>query len=61
MGKLIAAKTLTNTTINTRGSKSISNRMLMIREVLKMDIELQNISSSEDTQLLLNALKLVHD
>ena len=61
MGKLIAAKTLTNTTINTRGSKSISNRMLMIREVLKMDVELQNISSSEDTQLLLNALKLVHD
>ena len=61
MGKLIAAKTLTNTTINTRGSKSISNRMVMIREVLKMDIELQNISSSEDTQLLLNALKLVHD
>lgn len=61
MGKLIAAKTLTNTTINTCGSKSISNRMLMIREVLKMDIELQNISSSEDTQLLLNALKLVHD
>ena len=61
MGKLVVAKTLTNTTINTRGSKSISNRMLMIKEVLKMDIELQNISSSEDTQLLLNALKLVHD
>jgi len=61
MGKLNAPKTLTNTTINTRGSKSISNRMLMIREVLKIEIELQNISNSEDTQLLLNALKLVHD
>jgi len=61
MGTLNAANILTNTTINTKGSKSISNRMLMIKEVLKLDIELQNISSSEDTQLLLNALELVHD
>ncbi len=61
MGKIIAPAILTNTTINTGGSKSISNRMLMSREVLGVDIELTNLSTSEDTQLLLKALQSVHD
>lgn len=60
MVKIIAPAILTNTTINTGGSKSISNRMLLIREVLSADIELVNLSRSEDTQLLLKALQLVH-
>ena len=60
MVKIIAPAILTNTNINTGGSKSISNRMLLIREVLSADIELVNLSRSEDTQLLLKALQLVH-
>jgi len=61
MVKITAPPILTNTNINTGGSKSISNRMVMIREVLNADIELVNLSTSEDTQLLLKALQLIKE
>lgn len=61
MGKISAPTILNNTTVNTGGSKSISNRMLVIREVLNADIELLNLSTSEDTQLLSKALQTLHD
>lgn len=38
------------------GSKSISNRMLIINYVLDLKLEFENLSNSNDTQVLLNAL-----
>ena len=38
------------------GSKSISNRMLVINNVLDLNLEFENISNSNDTHVLLNAL-----
>lgn len=42
------------------GSKSISNRLLMIKEVLDVSTEYTNLSDSEDTLLLLKALKTLN-
>lgn len=41
------------------GSKSISNRLLILREVLGADTEIQNISNSSDTVLLVKALEMI--
>jgi len=38
------------------GSKSISNRMLIINNVLDLNLEFENLSNSNDTHVLLNAL-----
>jgi 3-phosphoshikimate 1-carboxyvinyltransferase len=38
------------------GSKSISNRLIILREVLQKKFDITNLSDSEDTRLLLNAL-----
>ncbi len=42
--------------IHIGGSKSISNRILILKEVLQQNFTIQNISDSEDTQLLLEIL-----
>lgn len=42
------------------GSKSISNRVLMIRALSKLDFQLKNESDSDDTQHLLKALSLIN-
>jgi 3-phosphoshikimate 1-carboxyvinyltransferase len=39
------------------GSKSISNRLLVLNEVLNLDLKLRNISTSKDTQTLQTLLK----
>lgn len=41
------------------GSKSISNRLLVLKEVLALDIPIHNLSSAQDTVDLINALQLV--
>ncbi|MBL7902023.1 MAG: 3-phosphoshikimate 1-carboxyvinyltransferase [Bacteroidia bacterium] len=38
------------------GSKSISNRLLILRQALHLDLGIQNLSDSEDTQLLVQIL-----
>lgn len=43
-------------TINLPGSKSISNRLLILNEVLKLNLVLKNISPAKDTQDLVFAL-----
>ncbi len=42
--------------IHLAGSKSITNRLLILKEVLGLELTLENCSTSEDTQLLQNAL-----
>ncbi|MCE3229704.1 MAG: 3-phosphoshikimate 1-carboxyvinyltransferase [Bacteroidetes bacterium] len=42
--------------ISLPGSKSISNRLLILQEVLNLDIELNNLSTAKDTQDLLKIL-----
>jgi 3-phosphoshikimate 1-carboxyvinyltransferase len=53
----ISAPTNTiNASIKLSGSKSISNRFLIINELLKSNLEFHNLSDSEDTLLLKRAL-----
>ncbi len=47
--------------INLAGSKSISNRLLIIKHLLKLEIELENISTSQDTVLLQHALQQIEE
>lgn len=46
-------------TIQLAGSKSISNRLLILNEVLDLNLILENNSRSEDTLLLQSALKQI--
>jgi len=39
------------------GSKSISNRLLILNEILKLDLNFEGLSDAEDTQLLKKALR----
>ena len=48
------------TSIELPGSKSISNRVLMIREISGLPIHFKNLSDSEDTILLAKALGQIH-
>lgn len=48
-------------TISLAGSKSISNRLLILNEVLDLDLILENNSTSEDTLLLQSALEQIKD
>lgn len=41
------------------GSKSISNRLLILNEVLELNLKLQNLSSAKDTQDLIIALNQI--
>ncbi|MGZ4042052.1 MAG: 3-phosphoshikimate 1-carboxyvinyltransferase [Bacteroidia bacterium] len=49
------------TVVRLPGSKSISNRCLILREILNPGIGLQNISSASDTQDLIKALTQIHE
>lgn len=53
--KLEQAKLVANKTVQISGSKSISNRLLIL-ESLYQNIEIGNLSNSQDTQLLKKAL-----
>jgi 3-phosphoshikimate 1-carboxyvinyltransferase len=41
-------------------SKSISNRLLILKQVGRLDIEVLNLSTSKDTQTLLNILSVIN-
>lgn len=56
---LAAPKKTVTATIHLSGSKSISNRLLIINEVLSLNLVLKNNSTSEDTLLLQNALQKI--
>lgn len=51
-----APSKLYNTKISVGGSKSISNRILIIKYLLDLNIDIQNISVSDDTIVLIHAL-----
>ncbi|WP_292008597.1 3-phosphoshikimate 1-carboxyvinyltransferase [Chryseobacterium sp.] len=53
--KLEKSKLLGNKTVQISGSKSISNRLLILGSLFK-NIEITNLSNSQDTQLLKKAL-----
>ena len=56
---LSAPKNSINSSIRLSGSKSISNRLLILNEVLNLGLTLQNCSTSEDTLLLKQALQQI--
>ncbi len=47
-------------TVKLPGSKSISNRLLILQQVIGSDLEIANLSDSEDTVLLINALQQIN-
>ncbi|WP_326981192.1 3-phosphoshikimate 1-carboxyvinyltransferase [Chryseobacterium sp. MYb264] len=55
MKKLEKSKLLGNKTVQISGSKSISNRLLILESLFK-NIKIGNLSNSQDTQLLKKAL-----
>ena len=59
MIQIIAPRFPINCSINLSGSKSISNRLLLLKEILNLKIDLKNLSDSEDTNLLLKALRQI--
>ncbi len=56
---LSAPENIKNTNIRLSGSKSISNRLLILKEILALNITFENISTSEDTQHLQRALEQI--
>jgi 3-phosphoshikimate 1-carboxyvinyltransferase len=50
-----------NATIQLPSSKSLSNRLLILNEVLNLNIQLKNISTAKDTQDLIAALKQIKE
>jgi len=56
---LSAPPHILRTSLRLSGSKSISNRLLMLKEILQVDSDLVNLSDSEDTNLLKKALEQV--
>lgn len=57
--KLLAPDLIKNTTIDLSSSKSISNRVLVINYLSGSDEEIQRISTSNDTRVLIEALQLL--
>lgn len=55
--KLHKASSIKMSTIDLPGSKSISNRILIIKALSNLDFEIQNISDSDDTKHLQEALE----
>lgn len=53
--KLEKSKLISNTTVQISGSKSISNRLLILESLFK-NIKIGNLSNAQDTQLLKKAL-----
>lgn len=45
--------------VNLSGSKSITNRLLLINAIGELNLNIENISTSEDSTLLQNAFKLI--
>jgi 3-phosphoshikimate 1-carboxyvinyltransferase len=56
---LKAPEHILNSSIRLSGSKSITNRLLILKEVLELDLSLENISTSEDTRHLQKALQQI--
>ncbi|MBL7919740.1 MAG: 3-phosphoshikimate 1-carboxyvinyltransferase [Bacteroidia bacterium] len=56
---LKAPEHILNSTVQLSGSKSISNRLLILKQVLGLNTRLENISTSEDTQHLQKALQQI--
>ncbi|MBA3663298.1 MAG: 3-phosphoshikimate 1-carboxyvinyltransferase [Bacteroidetes bacterium] len=52
---------ITSATIRLPGSKSISNRCIVLKEVLGLDVPLQNLSSAQDTSDLLKAMQQLRE
>ncbi len=46
-------------TVSLSGSKSISNRLLLLNEIIKTPLELGNLSDAEDTNLLKQAIAII--
>ena len=61
MIQIIAPRFPINCSINLSGSKSISNRLLLLKEILDLKIDLKNLSDSKDTTLLLKALRQIKE
>ncbi len=59
--KLKFDKTVLNGEINLSGSKSITNRLLLINAIGELNLNIENISTSEDSALLQNAFKLIQN
>jgi 3-phosphoshikimate 1-carboxyvinyltransferase len=55
--KLNVKKSKINGVISLPASKSISNRMLIIQSLCPVDFKIRNISISDDTKVLIDALK----
>ncbi|MDX9695740.1 MAG: 3-phosphoshikimate 1-carboxyvinyltransferase [Bacteroidales bacterium] len=55
--KLSVKKSRINGVISLPASKSISNRMLIIQALCPVDFKIRNISTSDDTKVLIDALK----
>jgi len=50
-----------NGVVSLPASKSISNRMLIIQALCSVDFRIRNISTSDDTKVLIDALKNLND
>ena len=61
MIQIIAPRFPINCSIKLSGSKSLSNRLLLLKEILDLKIDLKNLSDSEDTTLLLKALRQIKE
>ncbi|PBQ34878.1 3-phosphoshikimate 1-carboxyvinyltransferase [Sphingobacteriaceae bacterium] len=59
--RLKATNTIGQTSLSLSGSKSISNRLLVLSALLNSDQTVENLSTSEDTQLLQKALQQIKD
>lgn len=55
-----APHTSIHASIHMAGSKSLSNRLLLIKHLFYPDLTFSNLSNSEDTQLLSKALELIN-
>lgn len=60
MIQIKAPSTAVKPVIALPGSKSISNRLLVLKHVYALPLHLQNLSDSEDTKLLEEALKTIN-
>ena len=61
MIQIIAPRFPINCSIKLSGSNSLSNRLLLLKEILDLKIDLKNLSDSEDTKLLLKALRQIKE
>lgn len=50
-----------NISVNLPGSKSISNRLLILKEVMGLNVTIDNLSTAEDTVDLIKALDIIRN